>query len=57
MKKAIKKHSDHMFSGNQNQLEKKHLTIITLNYHISATFHTILKINFQNFVKNFVKKI
>ena len=32
------------------------MTFITLNYHISATFRTILKINFQNFAKNFVKK-
>ena len=30
---------------------------ITLNYHISATFHTISKINFRNFAKSFVKKI
>ena len=30
---------------------------ITLNYHILATFHTIFKINFRNFAKNFVKKI
>ena len=27
---------------------------VTLNYHISATFRTILKINFRNFAKNFV---
>ena len=32
------------------------MTFITLNYHISATFRTILKINFQNFAKNLVKK-
>ena len=30
---------------------------ITLNCHISATFHTIIKINFRNFANNFVKKI
>ena len=30
---------------------------ITLNYHISATFHTISKINFRNFTKSFLKKI
>ena len=29
----------------------------TLNYHISATFHTISKINFRNFAKSFVRKI
>ena len=33
------------------------MTFVTLNYHISATFRTILKVNFQNFAKNFVKKI
>ena len=32
------------------------MTFITLNYHISTTFRAILKINFQNFAKNFVKK-
>ena len=32
------------------------VTFITLNYHILATFCTILKTNFQNFVNNFVKK-
>ena len=37
--------------------EKTNLTFITLNCHISATFHTISKINFQNFAKSFVKKI
>ena len=37
--------------------EKTNLTFIALNYHISATFHTIPKINFGNFVKSFVKKI
>ena len=29
----------------------------TLNYHISAIFHTISKLNFGNFAKSFVKKI
>ena len=29
----------------------------TLNYHISATLHTISKINFRNFAKSFVKKM
>ena len=33
---------------------KRHLTFITLNYHISAI---CLKINFQNFAKSFVKKM
>ena len=37
--------------------EKTNLTFITLNYHISATFHTISKINFRNFAKRSVKKI
>ena len=31
--------------------------IITLNYHMQATFHTISKIHFQIFVKSLVKKI
>ena len=54
--KVIKKYLNYKFSSNQNQL-KTHLTFITLNYHISATCHTILKINFRNFAKSFVKKI
>ena len=29
----------------------------TLNYHISANFNTISKINFRNFAKSFVRKI
>ena len=33
------------------------MTFITLNYHISAIFHTTSKINFQNFAKSFSKKI
>ena len=33
------------------------MTFITLNYHISATCHTILKINFRNFAISFVKKM
>ena len=54
----MKKDLDYEFSSNQNQLkDKSNLTFITLNYHISATFHTISKINFQNFAKGFVKKI
>ena len=47
---------DYKFSSNQNQL-KTNLTFITLNYHISATFHSISKLNFQNFSKSFVKKV
>ena len=54
--KVIKKYLNYKFSSNQNQL-KIHLTFITLNYHISATCHTILKINFRNFAKSFVKKM
>ena len=37
--------------------QKTHLTLIILNYHISATCRTILKINFRNFQKSFVKKV
>ena len=33
------------------------MTSITLNYDISATFHTISKVTFQNYAKIFVKKI
>ena len=40
-----------------NKVIKKYLTFITLNYHRSATFHTISRINFRNLVKSFVKKI
>ena len=53
--RVIKKYFDHNFSTNQIQL-KDNLTFLTLNYHISATFCTMLKINFRNFTKNFVKK-
>ena len=52
--KVIKKYLGHKFSSNQNQL-KDNLTFITLNYHISATFRTILKINFRNFGKTLEK--
>ena len=54
--KVIKKYLDYKFSSNQNQLKDKS-DVITLNYHISTTFHTISKINFRNFAKSFVKKI
>ena len=54
--KVIKKYLDYKFSSNQNQLKDK-LTFITLNYHISATFYTVSKLNFWNFAKSFVKKI
>ena len=37
--------------------QKTHLMFITLNYLIPTTCCTILKINFCNFAKNFVKKI
>ena len=53
--KVIKNYLDYKFSSNQTQ--KTNLTFIILNYCISATFHTILKINFRNFAKKFVKKI
>ena len=45
-----KKYLNYKFSSNQNQLKDFHyfhLTFITLNYDILATFHAILKINFQ----------
>ena len=54
--KVIKKYLDYKFSSNQNQL-KDTSDVFTLNYHISATFQTISKINFRNFAKNFAKKI
>ena len=42
--KVVKKYLDYKFSSNQNQLRDKFVfTFITLNYHISATFHPILK--------------
>ena len=37
--------------------QKTNLTFIILNYHMSATFHTISKTNFRNFAKSFVEKI
>ena len=40
--KVIKKYLGYKFSSNQNQLKNKS-DLITLNYHISATFHTISK--------------
>ena len=54
--KIIKKYLNYKFSCNPNQLKDKSM-FITLNYHISVTFHTISKINFQNSAKSFVKKI
>ena len=45
---------DYKFSSNQNQLKD---TSNILNFHISATFHIILKTDFRNFAKSFVKKI
>ena len=52
--KVIKKYLDLSFLETKIS-QKRHLTFITLNYHISATFHTISKINFRNFAKSFVK--
>ena len=51
--KVIKKYLNDKFSSNKNQLKDTS----DVYYHISATFRTILKIKFQNFAKNFVKKI
>ena len=53
---VIKKYLDCKFSSDQNKLKDKS-DVDYLNYHISATFHTISKTNFQNFAKSFVKKI
>ena len=53
---VIKKYLNYKFSSNQNQLNTN-LAFITLNYHISATFYTISKINFWNFANSLVKKI
>ena len=55
--KVIKKYLDYKFSSNQNKLKDKPNVHYILNYHISATFHTILKINFRNFAKSFGKKM
>ena len=49
--KVIKKYHGY----NQNQL-KTNLTFITLNYHISSTFHTISKINFETLQKILSRK-
>ena len=54
--KVFKKYLNHKFSSNQNQL-KTNLIFITLNNNILANFHTVSKINFQDFAKSFVKKI
>ena len=43
--KVIKNYLENKFSSNQNQFNDN-LMSITLNYHISTTFHTTLKINF-----------
>ena len=53
---VIKKYLDFKFLLTKINL-KKNLTIITLNYHISAIFHTISRLNLRNFGKSFVKKI
>ena len=54
--KVIKKYLDHSSLVKKNN-QKTHLTFTTLNYHISTTFCTVLKMLFQNFANNFVKKI
>ena len=54
--KAIKKYLNYMFYSNQNQL-KGASDVHYFNYHISATCHTIVKINFQNLGKSFIKKM
>ena len=46
-----------MFSVRANYQLKDTPDVITLNYRIPATFHTILYINFRNFAKCFAKKI
>ena len=56
MDKVIKKYLNYKFCNNQNQL-KDTFEIHYLNYNISATFHTLSKINFWNFAKSFVKRI
>ena len=43
--KVIKNYLENKFSSNQNQFNDN-MMFITLNYHISTTFHTTLKINF-----------
>ena len=48
--KVIKKYLDYKFSSNQNQI-KENLAFITLNYHISATFHTISKLKVPKLCK------
>ena len=54
--KVIKKYLSYKcFSYKTN--EKTHLRFITLNCQISATCHTILKINFWNFAMSFVEKM
>ena len=54
--KVIKKYLNHKFFSNQNQLKDKS-DIYYFKLPLSATFRTILKINFCNFAQNFVKKI
>ena len=54
--KVIKKCSNYKFSSNQNQVRDTS-DAHYFKYHISVTCSTILKINFQNFAKSFVKKI
>ena len=55
--KSIKKYFEHKSSLVTKINKKTYLKFISLNYHIWKTFRTIFKIKFQNFAKNFVKKI
>ena len=52
--KVIKKYLDYKFSTNQNQL--KDTSNETLNYHISASFHTISTLKFMKLCKEFRKE-
>ena len=54
--KVIKKYLNYKFSSNQNQLKDKS-DVHYFKLPCLGTFHTISKINFQNFAKSFVKKI
>ena len=56
--KVIKKYLSHTLSSKKPQLKDiSSVYYLKLSDQISAAFCTILKINFQNFAKNFVKKI
>ena len=49
--KSLKKYLYYNFSSNQNQLKDTSDVYYFKNCDIWATFHTILKMNFQNFAK------